>query len=61
MVDGTTYPVPTATEDPRIDHVLEHLHNLETKIDHVLEHLHTPLSGFIHLNPPSKTGAGKTE
>ena len=61
MVDGTTYPVPTATEDPRIDHVLEHLHNLETKIDHVLEHLHTPLSGFIHLNPPSKTGAAKTE
>lgn len=55
----TTYPVPTATVD--LSEVLAKLDDLSTKVEHLLEHAHTPLSGFIHLNPPSKTGTGKTE
>jgi len=59
MNTGTTYPVPTATVD--LSEVLAKLDDLSTKVEHLLEHAHTPLSGFIHLNPPTKTGAGTTE
>ena len=59
MNTGTTYPVPTATVD--LSEVLAKLDDLSAKVEHLLEQAHTPLSGFIHLNPPSKTGTGKTE
>ena len=31
--DGSTFTVPNVP-DPRIDHVLEHLHQINDKIDH---------------------------
>ena len=50
----------TSTPDPRIDHVLEHLHNLEAKIDQIIcdcnHHKEPPVyQGHVvlHANEPT--------
>ena len=50
----------TSTPDPRLDHVLEHLHNLEAKIDQIIcdcnHHKEPPVyQGHVvlHANEPS--------
>ena len=56
----TTYPVPEAECDPhcdetqqKLDHILEHQHNLESKLDELLAMAHSHHSGdHQHPEPP---------
>jgi len=59
-VDFQVDNMVTSTPDPRIDHVLEHLHNLEAKIDQIIcdcnHHKEPPVyQGHVvlHANEPS--------
>ena len=59
-VDFQVDNMVTSTPDPRIDHVLEHLHNLEAKIDQIIcdcnHHKEPPVyQGHVvlHANEPT--------
>jgi len=59
-VDFQVDNMVTSTPDPRIDHILEHLHNLEAKIDQIIcdcnHHKEPPVyQGHVvlHANEPT--------